>query len=250
MGIPQDFLACLKLWEYFNEHYKNFKYRKYPYYFDNFNRKVYVDSNGNGVIVVMQEIVVLDVEKTDGIKIKIDISDSQDDCEFPLFKNMLKKKLKPFKDFKFSYSAKGNIIDKVIENYDELYPTEGRNWKNNKKAISLKMKFRKNNLKKGGRYVVRYMFSIPKMYTIVDGYFGGTKEPLSPISSVTEFDRNFNNFKGSLYLSSSINRENDVHAYLDNERNNNYLYIEENMLYNKYTVNLKEAYKHSSFAFL
>ncbi len=247
-----DALSILNFLKPLSKRITKWKFKKCNYYYNNFNKKTYVDSDGNGVIVVSYELVVLNPLKTNAVYIDLNISDSQDECKLPPFSEMQEKDLKPFKDYKFSVYSRENIIQEVKESYENMSTTEFKIRKKSKKHLGIKICLLQHTLKKNGVYHISYMFSIPKMFTIENGYLGGTTD-IIPLSSNSSFDTRFNNLKCSLYLSTLIHLDGNIEPDLVDTNNNHSKNIpikqDQSMLYNKYMVEIKKIYKYSSFGF-
>lgn len=226
--------------------------KRYNYYYKNFNKKTYVDSNGNGVIVISQEIVVLDPLNTKECIVELDISDAKECCKFPGFKTMLNKKAKPFVDFKFAYDSPENIINEASEHYEHMLSPEEKRLKENKKYISVRLSFDQHRLEKNGVYHFTYMFSIPNMFPIRNGRLVEVKKKTPLTSSLVCYNR-YRNVKCALYLSTLIELVGDIKTKLvkDCDGSEELIVVtkNKNILYNKYVVEFDHADRYRYFSF-
>lgn len=156
-----------------------------PYYFEEHNKKVFVRSNGDGVIVCFLAVHINDPTKVSLIR-TVDISDAKKGCVFPDFDIMLHNgATNPFNEFGLWYTSDSDIITSVEKFYDSR--DTGR--KNDRRFISFKLNLNESNLEKGKTYGITYALSIPGLYPINNGRFDGT---------VGEH-KNYGNFETSIY---------------------------------------------------
>ena len=138
------------------------------YYYDEYNKKVYVNKNGDGLIVCSYILKVIDPVKTGSLIRTLDISDAKKGTEFAPFSEMIKAPIdNVFKDFGFWYRSDNDIITDVVEHYEyEDLPDASR-----KDFISIKLIIDTSKLEKGKTYKLMHAFSIPGLYPIKDGRF-------------------------------------------------------------------------------
>lgn len=142
-----------------------------PYYFEEYNKKVFVKSDGNGVIVGSLKLYVNDPANLDKIVRTFDISDSKETTEFPCFNSLIETgEADPFNEFGLWYHSEGDIVTDIEEYYDE----EDRDKVDDKKFLSFKLILNKAGLEKDKTYRITYALSIPGMYPINMGRFEGT----------------------------------------------------------------------------
>ena len=196
---------------------KNWKYRKYPYYFNSYNKKTYVDKNGNGIVFMSCEIVVVDKIKTTYIKAKMDISDAKFNTKFPSFKKLKESRGRAFEDFWFdAWSTEKDLITAIKEDYSILPSNQASRYKNSDKHLCIKISLNNNLLKKNRAYKIFYMFSIPGMFPIANGYYntkssvGGSLENCVSSLDIEEFCEKC---KVSIYLSKDITLDGAVEGF-------------------------------------
>lgn len=143
------------------------------YFFDEYNKKVYVKNNGDGVIVATLILHVNDPEKTTHLIRSINFSDAKKDMNLPEFDELLQTDGKEyFKDFGLWCESDNGIVTDIIEEYD---PIDAK-YKNDKRFLSFKMQLNSAALEKGKSYRITYAISVPGMYPIENGRFSGTVE--------------------------------------------------------------------------
>lgn len=147
------------------------KKKTLPYYFEEYNKKVFVKENGDGIIVVTLELHVNDPINTTHIIRTFDISDAKKDTIFPDFVELLNTgSSDPFSSYGLWYCSENDIVTDICEEYDEKDFKE----KDNKKFLSFKLIFNNSDLKPGKTYRISYALSVPGLYPILNGRFDGT----------------------------------------------------------------------------
>ncbi len=142
-----------------------------PYFFDEYNKKVFVKNNGDGVIVASLILHVNDPEKTTHLIRTIDFSDAKKGVVLPQFEELLQTEGKEFfKDFGLWCEADNRIVTDIVEEYD---PIDAKH-KNDNRFLSFKIQLNDAALEKGKSYRITYAISIPGMYPIENGRFSGT----------------------------------------------------------------------------
>lgn len=138
------------------------------YYYEEYNKKIFIKKNGDGLIVSSCILKVIDPLKVDSLIRILDISDAKNSSCFESFDKMRNTKIdNVFSEYGFWYNSENDIITDVEEYYEDEYLSQ----KNNKKFISIKFIIDTNNLVKNRTYKFAYAFSIPGMYPIIDGRF-------------------------------------------------------------------------------
>lgn len=147
------------------------KNRKYPcddYYYEEYNKKVYIRKNGDGLILCSCRLKVIDPAKTQSVVRTLDISDAKKSSKFEDFSIMLNKPIEiMFKDYGFWYISDNNIITDVAEYYDE----NNKKRTNDDRFISIKLTLDTTRLHKEKVFDFSYCFSIPGLFPIKDGRF-------------------------------------------------------------------------------
>ena len=138
------------------------------YYYDEYNKKVFIRKNGDGVIVSSCILKVIDPIKTDHLIRTLDIGDAKEDSRFEKFEIMRAKSLENvFSEYGFWYKSDNDIITDV----EEYYEDEDTRRRDDGKFISIKMLLDTTKLEKGNTYKIMYAFSVPGLFPILDGRF-------------------------------------------------------------------------------
>lgn len=146
------------------------------YYYEEYNKKIYVKKNGNGLIVSSCILKVIDPLKADYLIRTVDISDAKRDAEFESFDSMKNTSLNDiFTKFGFWYISSDNIVTDV----EEFYEDRDAQKKDDKKYISIKFILDVSKLEAGKTYKITYAFSIPGLFPILDGRFDLTQQDRS-----------------------------------------------------------------------
>lgn len=223
MSIFQEIESITNLWEkgkkYFSEKAIRRKYKEFPYYFKTYNKKTYINSNGDGIVFLSCKLVVLDKSKCKFIRAKLDISDAQDHVKFPSFSEMKKTKDKiPFRDFIFKIQHGKDIVTSVKENYNILSTSQRSQYEDSNRHICLKINLNANMLEENKEYQISYMFSVPGMFPIKDGYYDIKKSvnhKKQEMVSSLDIEQYCENCKFSIYLSSDICLDDMISGYVD-----------------------------------
>jgi hypothetical protein len=138
------------------------------YYYEEYNKKVYVKKNGDGVIVSSFILKVIDPVKTDCLIRTLDISDAKKAAKFEDFRQMANTPMEEvFEKPGFWYTSDGDIITDVEEFYNE----ENARRTSDEKFISIKISIDTTKLKAGQTYNLSYAFSVPGLFPIHNGRF-------------------------------------------------------------------------------
>lgn len=138
------------------------------YYFEEYNKKVYIRKNGSGLIVSSFKLEVLDPNKLNHFVRTIDISDGKNGAAFPDFDAMKAIPIdKAFQEYGFWYISENDIVTDVEEYYDEI----DRNREMDNKFLSFKMLIDTAKLEKNRSYSMAYAISVPDLFPIVNGRF-------------------------------------------------------------------------------
>lgn len=252
MGFLQDAVSIITIVKEFKNLFSEgvMLLNNKDYYFKDFHRKTFVNSNGNAVIYFEQIIHIVNPDKCNFLTVDLDVSDGKDCCEFPEFKEMISEDKKYFGDYKFSCVANDNILGNICEDYSHLNSAERKNLIKSKKFISIKIPFKRSCLKAHTDYKVAYAFSIPNMCPIVNGRLGGIQdvEKFEYVESWVSCAKRHKKLKYSLYLSNEIQLYDDVISTVrlqdSNDATPNHIDNYNFLLYNKYVCKIKKAYKY------
>lgn len=142
-----------------------------PYYFDEYNKKVFVKNNGDGVIVWYTKLHVVDPVQSNRIIRTVDITDAKEDSEFPPVIDMIAQGNKaPFETFGMWHKSDNDIVTDIVEVYDEA--DEKR--KEDKKFLSFQLVLNSAALEENGVYNITFAISIPGLFRIENGRYSGT----------------------------------------------------------------------------
>lgn len=171
MGLIGEINAAVSLsekgWNLFRLFRKN-KIKCDDYYYEEYNKKVYIRKNGDGLILCSCRLRVIDPTRTESIVRTLDISDAKISSKFEPFETMLNKPIENmFTEYGFWYISDNDIITDVTEYYedDDIKRT------NDDKFISIKLQFDTAKLQKVKVFDFSYGFSIPGLFPIKDGRF-------------------------------------------------------------------------------
>lgn len=138
------------------------------YFYDEYNKKIYVRKNGDGLIVSSCVLKVSDPIKTQYLIRTFDISDAKKNSEFDSFDKMKTNSIENiFSEFGFWYSSENNIITDV----EEFYDSSDMLRRDDKKYLSVRFIIDTTKLVQGIPYKIVYACSIPGMFPISDGRF-------------------------------------------------------------------------------
>ena len=158
---------------FFKEH-KSKKRKKQiaeSYYYEETHKKVYIKSNGNGVIVYYVKLHINNV--IDSLPRSFDISDAKPSTEFPEFNSILQNgNVNPFNEFGLWYWSDSDII----ANVEEYYKDEDKKIKNKlkNKFLSFRFTLKQAAIEKDKTYKIIFALSIPGMFPLKNGRFDGT----------------------------------------------------------------------------
>ena len=138
------------------------------YYYQEYNKKIYVKKNGDGVIVSSFILKVIDPLKVDGLVRSLDIHDAKASSEFEDFEEMKSKSIDcVFSEFGFWYRSDNDIVTDVVEYYD----VQDISKKKDPKFISIKLIIDTTKLEPGRTYRMALAYSIPGLFPIDGGRF-------------------------------------------------------------------------------
>lgn len=252
LGFFQDVVSIITIGKEFKNLFSEGRMllNNKDYFFKDFHRKTFVDSNGNAVIYFEQVVHIVNPDKCDFLTVDLDVSDGKDCCEFPEFKEMIKEDKKFFQDYKFCCIASDDITGNIREDYSHLNSAERINLIKSKKFISIKIPFKKSHLRANNDYKVAYAFSVPDMYPIINGRIGGIQDidNFQYIESWISCAKRHKKLKYSLYLSNEIQVKDDVFSMVrlqdSNDATPNHIDNYNFLLYNKYVSKIEKAYKY------
>jgi len=138
------------------------------YYYEEYNKKIYVRKNGDGLIVNSFVLKVINPDAITDFVRSLDITDAKLTSKLIPFNDMLKTPIEHrFSEYGFWYSSDGNIISEVVEYYeqDSIYRRD------DKRFTSVKFVIDKNAIKAGNTYNISYAYSIPGLFPISNGRF-------------------------------------------------------------------------------
>lgn len=257
MGVLSEIDAATNLGKKGFNIFKFFKREKVKcedYYYDEYNKKIYVRKNGDGLIVSSCILKVINPIKLEFLTRTLDISDAKNNSCFPSFDSMRSTSIDNiFVNYGFWYNCDNDIITDV----EEYYEDENALKKNNNKFIGIKFIIDTTKLEKNCTYKLAYAFSIPGLFPIADGRFDVSnqnrdvyKEFRSSISTDhighhLRFSAYFESgidFKerpsGNIKLSSAINK---------NAKNSKNMYncvFKDNIFYKKYYFEIENPQKY------
>ena len=170
MGFFGELDAFTNLWTKIKAFFKKDKLQKQcdDFYYEEFNKKIYVRKNGDGLIVSSFILKIIDSSKTTHLVRTLDIRDAKRDTKFPDFSLMRQCPIeKAFTEYGFWFVSDNDIITDVEEFYDEIDITK----QTDDKYISIKFNLDTASLVAGKSYKFAYAYSIPGLFPISDGRF-------------------------------------------------------------------------------
>lgn len=173
MPTLEEVVAGIELFRYAKKFIDWLKIRKIdePYYFDEYNKKVFVKNNGDGVIVWYTKLHVINPAQSNKIIRTIDISDAKVTSEFPSVSDMIAQGDKaPFETFGIWYRSDNDLITDIVEVYDEV----DKHRQYDKKFLSFQLVLNSAALEENGVYNIIFAISIPGMFRIENGRYSGT----------------------------------------------------------------------------
>lgn len=171
MGILSEIDAATNLsakgYKLFSFFKKNHKLCD-DYYYEEYNKKIFIKKNGDGLIVSSCILRVVNPLKTDSLIRTLDISDAKKDSHFDPFEKMRTTSIENiFSECGFWYKSENDIVIDVEEFYEE----EDFSKKDKDKFISIKMIIDTTKLEEGRTYKIMHAFSVPGLFPIEDGRF-------------------------------------------------------------------------------
>lgn len=163
----ETFDAGLSLAERFGDKVPRFLYR-HDYYFEEVNKKVFIKSNGDGIVVCSCDLYVIRPEKVEHFVRTFDISDARKDTKFPKFKSIKINKNRFFNDCVIWYKSDKDIISS-IEEYKKDFSAEEIRKVSDGKLIGIRFLVDKNKLESKCKYRIIYGYSIPGLFPILNG---------------------------------------------------------------------------------
>lgn len=171
MGFFGEIDAATNLFEKtkrFYNHKDKFEKQCEDYYFEEFNKKIFIKKNGDGIIVSSFILKVIDPSKISYLVRTLDISDAKFSTKFPAFNLMETCSVdNVFQDYGFWVLSDNNIVTDVEEFYEEFNIMK----KNDNKFISIKLNLDSASLIRGKSYKFAYAFSVPGLFPIKNGRF-------------------------------------------------------------------------------
>lgn len=170
MGLLSEIDAAANIWIKIKRLFIKDKFEKQceDYYYEEFNKKIYVRKNGDGVIVSSFRIKIIDASKIDYLIRTLDIHDAKSWAELKKLKEMKECSINDvFSKVGFWYSCDNNIISDIEEFYQESEMTK----QDDNKFISIKITFDTSVLQNGKSYNFSYAYSIPGLFPINEGRF-------------------------------------------------------------------------------
>lgn len=157
------------------------------FYFKKYHKDVVVDKDGNGLISNCFILHIIDPKNVKYISREITIFDSKTNTEFPSLKAMLKNNRNgDLANYGFWYSSEQDILQSVDEKCPEDVETTSESLQvNSRKRLCFTFSIDSTKLKKGADYKAIYVCSIPGLFPIVNGKFGGIDVPYSKYGKYT-----------------------------------------------------------------
>lgn len=156
------FKKCLKKYD---------KNRSENFYYKEFDKKLFIDKDGNGVLISSFVLKAFNPQETKYIVRDLDIHDGKKSARFDSLDKMQKtSKTDIFNQVGFWFFSPQGIVTDVEEYYDDMEQSR----KDDPQFISFKLNLNTSKMKSGGVYNFSYAFSIPGMFSILDGRFDNT----------------------------------------------------------------------------
>ena len=260
ISVFQEIDAATNLYEkgkrFLDKKYLYRKYKDFPYFFINYNKKTYINKNGDGIVFMSCDMMVLDKAKTKYIKAKLDITDAKAESNFPTFHQMQLLNKEPFKDCYFKVWANDGIITSVTEDYYVLPERDRSEWKRSNKKIALRINLNSNILEEKKAYKISYMFSVPGMFPIFNGYYDEKSAQISDseeMVSSLDIEEYCDKCKYSIYVSEDIKVKEKISGFANKSGIDDSVdisaYQQHFGFYNKNIMNVKQAKKYRSIGF-
>lgn len=259
-SVFQELDAATNLWDkgknFYDKKCMYHRYKSFPYFFRNYKKKTYITRDGDGVVFMSCEVVVLDKANTKYIKAKLDISDAKKDANFPPFYYMSRPNKTPFKDFYFDVWSDKDVITDVKEDYSFLPEKDKSKWRKSSKHIALKINLDSNKLEEKQIYLISYMFSVPGMFAIKDGYYSFSESSdglFEEMVSSLDIEEYCENCKYSVYMDKDVKISGMVSAFLNKSGVDEPISIgakhDSFGFYGKNTMTISKARKYRSVGF-
>jgi hypothetical protein len=138
------------------------------YYYEEYNKKIFVKKNGDGLVVSSCNLKVIDPIKTDSLIRTLDISDAKKSSCFEPFDKMRNTSMENiFSEYGFWFRSDNDIVTDV----EEFYEDKNSRRKDDNKFISVKFMIDTTKLEKNRTYKIVHAFSVPGLFPIKDGRF-------------------------------------------------------------------------------
>ena len=174
MGIFGEIDAATNLWGKSKKTFckKNKLEKKCDdYYFEEFNKKIFVRKNGDGMVISSFILKVIDPSKINSLIRTLDIHDAKESSKFPKFSLMKQcPTSKVFEEFGFWFISDNEIITDIEEFYEDINITK----QTDDKFISIKLNVDTSKMSAGKSYKFAYAFSVPGLFPIANGRFDTT----------------------------------------------------------------------------
>lgn len=255
--VTKSITLLTKIIELFSNIKNSFILKKTSHYFRKYHKHLTIYKDGTGIIINSFDIVFNKNDKNmrKDLKRGINISDGKKTAHFPKLSDMKKLDLdNRFKDFGFWMYSDDNIISSCKEKYwtdtsDDSF--EDTNIKNNDKELRWVFSFNYSRIKKNQPYHIVYIISIPGMFPLTDGKLDLSvandinlvQNPDIGNSSSMKITNRIENFTYTVSFFNGIGLEcqPECDVYKINEKNDKQkLDMENNILYNKYSCNIKK----------
>ena len=186
--------------------------RSLPYYYIEYTKHITIFSNGNGIIHYSFIIKFNDKTKTDKIYRSLDLRDAANNISIPKLSEALNCKIKDrFKKFGFWYESENDFISRAVQfNWSDNDKEKEDNSLINEKQLRWYFLIDPTKIENNQKYKFNYVFSIPNMYPILNGYIDRTRLPY----------QNYN-FSTSCFIKSRIDKikyiisfDKDIHLLL------------------------------------
>lgn len=164
LGIAEKITKLLSI---IHNHYKK-EEKCDDYYYEEYNKKIFVRKNGDGVVVSSCVLKVVDPNEVRSLIRTLDISDAKKSSHFDTLEKMQQTSLDDvFSSFGFWYTSENDIVTDV----EEFYEGADSHRKNDDRFISIKLIIDTAKIEAGKTYRITHAFSVPGLFPIADGRF-------------------------------------------------------------------------------
>ena len=248
--------AGLSMAERFDEKHKHlvpkFLYRN-AYYFEEVNKKVFVKTNGDGVVVCSCDLYVINPEAVEHFVRLFDISDAPKATKFPPFDSISKSKNDFFNGYAFWHESESGIISGVEEYCDDDFTHEEVQKIAERRLLGVRFFINKNKLESKRKYRIVYGYSVPKLFPIKNGKHDSSdysKKTYKYTSSMS-VKRMAKKLRLSVYFEDGICIEDAPRGNAIKVSNNQSVpsdicQVRDNILYTKYLYEVKRPEKYNS----